>query len=220
MAGLAIITEACIDVKDRACVDVCPVQCIYEFDPGEQRAVLRGGGRQRGRSRTRTHAESGRDRDLRRQHAVREPRRVHVVHRVLPARRVPGRRDLLRGARARRIANDEVQPGQIRTRATTTRSSSSTAATSSPTEQSKLAVAGQLRLVLVDKHSTVRSAVGVRSTHRRAPTAQPAQRTDASFARRMRSTSDRCDLLPSAVPYRRARGFEELGFEGRRVERP
>jgi Fe-S-cluster-containing hydrogenase component 2 len=33
MAGLAIITEACIDVKDRACVDVCPVQCIYELDP-------------------------------------------------------------------------------------------------------------------------------------------------------------------------------------------
>src|SRR3954465_16001261 len=35
MAGLAIITEACIDVKDRACVDVCPVQCIYEFDPSK-----------------------------------------------------------------------------------------------------------------------------------------------------------------------------------------
>lgn len=33
MSGVAIITEACIDVKDRACVDVCPVQCIYEFDP-------------------------------------------------------------------------------------------------------------------------------------------------------------------------------------------
>lgn len=33
MAGVAIITEACIDVKDRSCVDVCPVQCIYEFDP-------------------------------------------------------------------------------------------------------------------------------------------------------------------------------------------
>ena len=32
MPGLAIITEACIDVKDRACVDVCPVQCIYEYD--------------------------------------------------------------------------------------------------------------------------------------------------------------------------------------------
>ena len=36
MPGLAIITEACIDVKDRACVDVCPVQCIYEFDPAKQ----------------------------------------------------------------------------------------------------------------------------------------------------------------------------------------
>ena len=33
MPGIAIITEACIDVKDRACVDACPVQCIYEFDP-------------------------------------------------------------------------------------------------------------------------------------------------------------------------------------------
>lgn len=33
MSGLAIITEACIDTKDRACVDVCPVQCIYEFNP-------------------------------------------------------------------------------------------------------------------------------------------------------------------------------------------
>jgi ferredoxin len=33
VSGLAIITEACIGVKDRACVDVCPVQCIYEFDP-------------------------------------------------------------------------------------------------------------------------------------------------------------------------------------------
>ena len=33
MSGIAIITEACVDVKDRACVDVCPVQCIYEFNP-------------------------------------------------------------------------------------------------------------------------------------------------------------------------------------------
>jgi ferredoxin len=33
VSGLAIITEACIGVKDRACVDVCPVQCIYEYDP-------------------------------------------------------------------------------------------------------------------------------------------------------------------------------------------
>jgi Fe-S-cluster-containing hydrogenase component 2 len=35
MAGVAVITEACIDTKDRACVNVCPVQCIYEFDPGK-----------------------------------------------------------------------------------------------------------------------------------------------------------------------------------------
>ena len=33
MPGLAVITEACIETKDRACVDVCPVQCIYEYDP-------------------------------------------------------------------------------------------------------------------------------------------------------------------------------------------
>lgn len=39
MAGLAIITEACIGVKDRACVDVCPVQCIYEFDPTDNTLV-------------------------------------------------------------------------------------------------------------------------------------------------------------------------------------
>ena len=39
MSGLAIITEACIGVKDRACVDVCPVQCIYEFDPEKNMLV-------------------------------------------------------------------------------------------------------------------------------------------------------------------------------------
>src|SRR4029450_2045881 len=33
MSGIAIITEACIGTKDRACVDVCPVHCISEFDP-------------------------------------------------------------------------------------------------------------------------------------------------------------------------------------------
>ena len=37
MAGVAIITEACIAVKDRACVDVCPVQCIYEYNPSTGR---------------------------------------------------------------------------------------------------------------------------------------------------------------------------------------
>jgi NAD-dependent dihydropyrimidine dehydrogenase PreA subunit len=25
-----VIAEACIDVKDRGCLDVCPVDCIYE----------------------------------------------------------------------------------------------------------------------------------------------------------------------------------------------
>ena len=47
MSGLAIITEACIDVKDRACVDVCPVQCIYELAAGEDllfSEVTAGGG--------------------------------------------------------------------------------------------------------------------------------------------------------------------------------
>ena len=33
VSGIAIITESCIGTKDRACVDACPVQCIYEFDP-------------------------------------------------------------------------------------------------------------------------------------------------------------------------------------------
>ena len=36
---MAIITEACIGVTDRACVDVCPVQCIYEFDQATNRLV-------------------------------------------------------------------------------------------------------------------------------------------------------------------------------------
>ncbi len=27
-----VITEPCIDVKDKACIDVCPVECIYEGD--------------------------------------------------------------------------------------------------------------------------------------------------------------------------------------------
>ena len=27
-----VITEACKDVKDKACVGVCPVDCIYEYD--------------------------------------------------------------------------------------------------------------------------------------------------------------------------------------------
>ena len=31
-----IITEPCIDIKDKSCVDVCPVDCIYE---GEKDAL-------------------------------------------------------------------------------------------------------------------------------------------------------------------------------------
>ena len=27
-----IIAEPCVDVRDRACVDVCPVDCFYEID--------------------------------------------------------------------------------------------------------------------------------------------------------------------------------------------
>lgn len=27
-----IIAEPCVDVMDKACVDVCPVDCIYELD--------------------------------------------------------------------------------------------------------------------------------------------------------------------------------------------
>lgn len=31
-----IIAEPCIGVKDTACVDVCPVDCIYDEDSWEQ----------------------------------------------------------------------------------------------------------------------------------------------------------------------------------------
>jgi Fe-S-cluster-containing hydrogenase component 2 len=27
-----IIAQPCIDIKDRSCVDVCPVDCIHEFE--------------------------------------------------------------------------------------------------------------------------------------------------------------------------------------------
>ena len=27
-----IIAEPCIDIKDRSCVDVCPVDCIHEYE--------------------------------------------------------------------------------------------------------------------------------------------------------------------------------------------
>jgi ferredoxin len=31
-----VITEPCVNVKDKACVGVCPVDCIYEFDGENQ----------------------------------------------------------------------------------------------------------------------------------------------------------------------------------------
>ena len=31
-----VICEPCVDVKDTACVDVCPVDCIYEFEGANQ----------------------------------------------------------------------------------------------------------------------------------------------------------------------------------------
>ena len=31
-----VICEPCIDLKDRACVDVCPVDCIFEPDGARQ----------------------------------------------------------------------------------------------------------------------------------------------------------------------------------------
>ena len=35
MAQPYVITSACIDTKDTACVEVCPVQCIYEIIDGK-----------------------------------------------------------------------------------------------------------------------------------------------------------------------------------------
>ena len=32
MAGMYIIAQPCIDVKDKSCVDVCPVDCIHPID--------------------------------------------------------------------------------------------------------------------------------------------------------------------------------------------
>ena len=39
-----VITEACVDVTDKACVDVCPVQCIYELQDGKLVSRFEAGG--------------------------------------------------------------------------------------------------------------------------------------------------------------------------------
>ncbi len=31
-----VITSACIDVKDKSCVDICPVDCIHGSEEGPQ----------------------------------------------------------------------------------------------------------------------------------------------------------------------------------------
>jgi ferredoxin len=35
-----VIQEPCVGVKDTACVEVCPVDCIYETDPKESTGML------------------------------------------------------------------------------------------------------------------------------------------------------------------------------------
>ena len=35
-----VIQEPCVGVKDTACVDVCPVDCIYETDPQSDTNML------------------------------------------------------------------------------------------------------------------------------------------------------------------------------------
>ena len=34
-----IVAEPCVDLKDGACIDVCPVDCIYGLDDAEERIV-------------------------------------------------------------------------------------------------------------------------------------------------------------------------------------
>ena len=36
-----IICEPCVDTKDKACVDVCPVDCIYELDPKDRTLYIK-----------------------------------------------------------------------------------------------------------------------------------------------------------------------------------
>ena len=34
-----IVAEPCVDIKDGACIDVCPVDCIYGLDDADERIV-------------------------------------------------------------------------------------------------------------------------------------------------------------------------------------
>ena len=45
MAGMYVIAQPCIDVKDKSCVDVCPVDCIHPIDGEGVFAVVYRSGR-------------------------------------------------------------------------------------------------------------------------------------------------------------------------------
>ena len=39
-----VVTQPCVDVKDKACIPACPVDCIYEYKPESGKLVNAGGG--------------------------------------------------------------------------------------------------------------------------------------------------------------------------------
>jgi hypothetical protein len=87
--------------------NVCPVQCIYESDAKNNvlfAEVQAGNGEIENRHTPKPDAIA----IFGRQHPVREQRRVHVMHRVLSARRAR-RRDLLRRDGAERRPDGELQ---------------------------------------------------------------------------------------------------------------
>src|SRR6266487_5363296 len=108
MSGLAIITEACIDVKDRACVDVCPVQCIYEFDPKNNALFSED---EAGSGVTENTHQPNPDATGIFEDSILYVNvdDVHVVYRVLSARRVSCRSDLLGRECPRRNLKDALQ---------------------------------------------------------------------------------------------------------------
>jgi hypothetical protein len=138
MAGLAIITEACIDVKDRACVEVCPVQCIYEFDPvqnvlfSEAEAGSGSSRRRTRRIRTRSPCSATASSTSTSRNARRAPPATSLTS-VPWAPSTP--RSTCRTAHQRARSTTP----KTRTRAMTTRSSSSTVGTSSRTSGSSRA---------------------------------------------------------------------------------
>lgn len=92
-AGRAVSTEACIDVNDRACVNVSPVQCIYEFDDawGTLRFEVEAGSGEVERAAVRSKQSTGQSRscgDVWQQHPLCENRRVHLVHCTTHARNI------------------------------------------------------------------------------------------------------------------------------------